>query len=66
MANTLAGEMAYAADTGRAHVDLAGVGFGVRDKFRNGLGRNRWVQHHHQRGAGDSGDWRDVVGKIET
>src|SRR6266508_2155761 len=49
--------MADRANTLRPHIDLSGVGFGISDKFRNGLRRNRGICHHHiarseQRGDG--------------
>ena len=33
---------------GRRHVDLARIGFGIGDELGNGLGRNRWIDHHDE------------------
>ena len=60
-----AGHMRRAAAAGRGHVDLSRIGFGVRDKFRNGLRRNRWIDQHHHRHADDARHRRDVAHEIE-
>src|SRR5262249_34365174 len=55
-----------AADAGRGHVQLAGIGLGVGNKLGDGLGRHRGVNLHDQRNVFDLSDWRDVGDKVET
>ena len=50
---------------GRRHVDLARIGLGVGDELGNGLGRNRWIDHHDNGNAADARDRRDVADEIE-
>jgi len=40
----LAGHMGPGADAWRRHVELAGIGLGVRDQLRNRFGRDRRMQ----------------------
>src|SRR6476661_4262825 len=58
--------MVWRADAGGSHGDLAGIGFGMGDELGDGLGRNRWINHHEAGLATNAGDRRDVADKIET
>ena len=60
-----AGHVRGAAGTGRCHVDLAGVGLGVGDEFRNGFGRNRRMHQNRHRHPDDAGDRGNVANEIE-
>ncbi len=51
---------------GGGHVELAGIGLGVGDEFRNGRDRQVLVDHDHVREADDAGDGRDVAQEIEV
>ena len=62
----LAVHIQHAPATGRPHVDLAGIGFGIGNEFRNGFGRERRVHDHHARPAGYACHRRDVVDEIEV
>src|SRR5260370_20207623 len=57
--------MGYGWVTGRWHVDLAWIGLGVDDKFRDCLGGNGWIDHHDIRAAGNARDRSDVLDEIE-
>src|SRR5215467_16218988 len=58
----LASEMWCAAPTSGSHCE-SGICLGVGDGFGNRLGRNRWVNHHDQRSAGNRDD-RDIANKV--
>src|SRR5262245_9572913 len=49
----------------RCHVNLAGVGLGIGDEFRNRLSWNRWVNYHDIWQKGESRNGRDVLDEIE-
>src|SRR5438105_3916879 len=53
------------ASTAGCHADLTRVGFGIRDKFRNRFGGNRWVYLHDKRRSIDACDRRDIANEIE-
>src|SRR5262245_14700743 len=57
--------MGWASASGRRHADLARIGFGVGNEFRNRLGRNRWM-HRYQKGPPDNPNDCDVADEIET
>jgi hypothetical protein len=38
-----AGHVGRGPVAGRGHVDLAGIGFGIGDKFGDRMDRNRWM-----------------------
>jgi hypothetical protein len=59
------GEMGYAPGSGRGHVDLAWIGFGVSDELGDRFSRNGWNDHHDLGTAGDARDRRDVADEIE-
>jgi hypothetical protein len=46
-------------------IDLAGIGLGVGDEFRNGIGGKGWIHFHRVSGACHAGDWGDVADEIE-
>src|SRR5262249_38714842 len=56
-------DMLRAADAGRGHVQLAGIGLGIGDELGNGFCRYRGVDLHDQRDALDPPDRRDVATK---
>src|SRR5262245_20897971 len=58
--------MVCRSDAGRSHVELARIGFGESNEFRNGLGRNRRIDLHHLGHPIDAGDRRDVAEKDEA
>ncbi len=60
-----AGQMGHVPIPSRGHIDLVWIGFGMGDEFRNGCGRNRWMDHHHQGRAGNARDRHDVAREIE-
>ena len=60
-----AGDMGRRSVAGRRHVDLARIGLGIGDELGNGLGRNRWIDHHDIGHADDACDRRDVADEIE-
>ena len=62
----LSRDMLRAADAGRGHVELAGIGLGVGDELGDGLDRHRGVDLHDQRNALDLPDRRDVADKVEA
>ena len=43
----------------------AQIGFRIGNKSRNGVGRNRWVDHHDIRGAANARDRRNIADEIE-
>jgi hypothetical protein len=55
-----------AADSGRRHVDLARIGLGIGNEFRNRAGRHRRIHHHHRGNAKNAGNRLDVVDKVEV
>ena len=61
----LARHVRRAAVAGRRHVDLAGIGFGIADEFRNRLGRNRRIDQNDLRHPDDACDRRDVADEVE-
>ena len=61
----LAEHMVGAADAGRRHVDLARIGFGVGNEFRDRLRRHPRIDHHHRRNGDDARDGFDVLDEIE-
>ena len=50
----------------RGEVELAGIGFGVGDEFRNGRDRNRQIHLEHERHARGAADRHEVAEKIDT
>ena len=60
-----AGDMIDAAYSGRRHVDLAWIGFGIGNELRNSVGRHRWIHHHHGGDAKNASDGLDVTNKVE-
>jgi len=55
----LPGDMERAPIAARRHVDLARIGLGVADEFRDRLGWNRWIDHHDIKGAANARDRRE-------
>ena len=53
------------ADAARSHVDLAGIGLGIGDEFRNGFRREVRQHFHDQSDAIGDRDRRDVVHEVE-
>src|SRR5215470_15643328 len=53
-------DVAHSADPGRTIIDLARVGLGVGDQFRNGTRRKRWMDHKRAWRHSDSPDGREV------
>jgi hypothetical protein len=62
----LARHMDRRSDTGRAHIDLAGVGLRIGDELRDRSGRNRRIHLHYQGRTDDSCNRRDVADEIEA
>src|SRR5262249_3778086 len=60
-----AGDMLHASVAARHIVELAGIGFGIGDELRNGLGRNRWMYHQEAGFAANTRYRHNVVGEIE-
>jgi hypothetical protein len=58
--------MLRAADTAGPHIDLAGIGLGVRNQVGNRLRRQRRVYHQHAHSTDDAGNRRDIADEIET
>src|SRR5438067_3480096 len=56
--------MGWISGAGRRHADLARIGFGIRNEFRDGLGWNGWM-YRHQKGALDKANDCDVADEIE-
>src|SRR5262249_48253150 len=56
--------MGWTSAASRRHADLAWIGFGVGNEFRNRLGRNGWV-HRYQKGPLDDRNGCDVADEIE-
>src|SRR5262245_25664005 len=50
---------------GRRHVDLAWIGLGIGDELGNGLGRKRWIGHHHAGVADNSRNGGNVAYEVE-
>src|SRR5262245_46355970 len=50
---------------GRRHVELAGIGFGMRDELGNRLDRHGWIHLHDKRLAMNARDRRDVADQVE-
>src|SRR5262245_53056795 len=61
----LARHMGCGSVAGRCHVDLAGVRLGIGDELGNGLGRDRWMDHHDEWRATDACNRRKVAKKNE-
>ncbi len=57
--------MRRASRTGRPHVDLAGIGFGIGDELGDGLRRERRVHDHHIVGLHGARDRRDIAAEIK-
>src|SRR4029453_5250911 len=53
--------MLYGSVTSRGHRDLARSGVRVGNELRDRLGRDRWVDHHDDRGTNNARDWGDVA-----
>src|SRR5262245_45799311 len=60
----LASDVRRTSAASRCHIDLAGVGLGVSDEFRNGLDRNRRIHLHHVGHAVDAGNRRYIAYEI--
>src|SRR5580704_1489193 len=56
--------MGWISGAGRRHADLARMGFGVGNEFRNRLGRNGWM-YRYQKGPLDNPNGCDVADEIE-
>jgi hypothetical protein len=61
----IAGDMQRRPDPARAHVDLAGTGFGIGNELGNRLRRDRRMHLHDERHADDAGNGGDVADEIE-
>jgi hypothetical protein len=61
----LNGHMGGGAGAERGHADPAGIGLGVGDEFRDGPGRNRRTDDHHQRKIDEARHRGDVADEIE-
>ena len=59
-----AGDVTDRAGAGRAEIDLARIGLGVRDQFGNGLGRKRRMHHQRIRRIADQADRREILARI--
>jgi len=59
------GHMTHGPDASRRHADLARIGLGISDKFRNGLGGKRWIDHHDKGHPDDSRHRCNVAYEIE-
>jgi hypothetical protein len=57
------GHVGHGANAGRSEVDLARIGFGIRNKFGDCLGRKRWVHHQNMRATGNTSDRCDIAEK---
>jgi hypothetical protein len=62
----LAGHVAGATDALRRKTDLAGVGVGEREKLRDGLGGDLWIDQHKRKREDEARDRRDVTDEIEA
>src|SRR5215470_4494114 len=56
--------MGWTSAASRRNADLAWIGFGVGNEFRNRLGRNGWM-HGYQKGPLDNSNDCDVADEIE-
>src|SRR5262249_16057433 len=54
-----------AAVAGRAHVDLGRMCLGIGDELRNGLGRERGIDHHEKGDNADTRNGRNIADEIE-
>ncbi len=61
----LAGDMRPGAYAVRRHIDLAWIGFGVGDEFRQGFGRQRRSDLQHVWHQVDARDRNDIGGEVE-
>src|SRR5262249_116815 len=59
------GNMVSGTDTGRRHLDLAGIGFGMGDELGNRLDRHGWIHLHDKGLAMNARDRRDVADQVE-
>src|SRR5262249_50454210 len=57
--------MVSGTDAGRRHVDLGGIGLGIRDELGNRLGRHRGMHLYGKRLASDARNRRDVADEIK-
>src|SRR6266849_4812555 len=57
--------MLRASVAGRCHIDLAGIGLRISDKFRHRFGRSRWIHHHDIRPTAKARDRDDVADEVE-
>src|SRR5262249_22541997 len=55
-----------AAVAGRAHVDLGRMCLGIGDELRNGLGRERGIDHHEKGNNADTRNGRNIADEIEV
>jgi hypothetical protein len=62
----LAVKMRRAADAGRRHQELAGIGLGIGDQLRDRPDRKRRPHHHDTGAVHHSGDRRDVTKHVEA
>ena len=56
--------MAGGAGAGRAEIDLAGIGFRISNKFGDGLGRKRRIDHQRIRRVADQADRREILARV--
>jgi hypothetical protein len=61
----LDGQVTDGAHAERGKIDLAWIGFGISDEFRNGLGGDIGIDVQHQRQFGEPGHRRNVALKVE-
>jgi hypothetical protein len=61
-----ASDMLGSANAGRRHIDLARIGLGVGNEFRNGSRRKRRMHLHDERHEVDPSNRRDIAEKIEV
>jgi len=57
--------MNRASNAGCGHVDLAGIGLGIGNEFRDSFGRKGWIDLHDERRTGDASNRRRVANEIE-
>src|SRR5262249_39285174 len=57
-------DMLRPSDAPRCKVNLARIGFGIGDEFRNGVGRNSWMHYHHVGHKNNAGGRRDLTDEI--
>jgi hypothetical protein len=60
----LAADVDRRSNARRRHIELARIGFGIGNEFRDRLGRNRRIDDHDERLATDAGDRRNIAHEV--